>query len=104
MKYHGMKYADLQRLYPRIWELFAQVADQIDDGRPDAAIMPMLMLRVEAEIRRSHRKDITDKLLDFAKRVREARALEQREHPSEACRICGSIEISDGVCRWCHNE
>lgn len=70
-----MRYDEMSRIYPRIEELFALVAGQIDAGMPALGIMSFLEIRIQSEIYKQHRQAVTDKLTQFARVMEENRNL-----------------------------
>lgn len=103
-----MRYDEMQRIYPQIEELFAQVAEQIRAGQTAAGVKQLLGLCVGAEIHKRHQQAVTSKLARFAQLVEQNNACARQNHIagetalSPPCLYCGSIETTGGRCAWCH--
>lgn len=98
-----MRYDDMLQLYPHIEELFAAVADQIHAGVAPAQAAALIAIRVDKEIGQPHRNAVRDKLMEWAKVVRDNKTPLTLTAP-DPCPHCGSIEASAGRCGWCHRE
>lgn len=108
-----MRYDEMHKLYPQIEEYFAQAADQIHARQDSAVVLSFLELRVGTEIHRQHRKAVIDKLTRFAQLVEENGGADHAALPRmasegpysapEICPLCGSLDLSGSVCRWCHS-